>query len=318
MKGIIQAICISKERGTPKQPIPQVRMIENYGLEQDAHAGSWHRQVSLLSYDKVQAFKERGAVITDGAFGENLLVSGIDLAKLPVGTRLASGEILLEVTQIGKQCHQGCTIYKQVGDCIMPREGIFARVLRGGTLKTGDTLQVLPKPCWRAAVIVLSDSASAGERTDESGPAAAALLQENGFEISELLVLPDDRAALEEAFIRIADNQLADLIITSGGTGFSPRDWTPEATLAVAHRNAPGIAEAIRGYSMTITKRGMLSRGVSVLRGQTLIINLPGSPKAVRESLEFVMDTLDHALGILTGRDHNCAAEAPGKGTTKG
>ena len=140
--GIVNAVCISREKGTPKENIGQGLLIENWGLEHDAHAGKWHRQVSLLSYEKIEEFKAKGAPIDDGAFGENLIVSGYDLKALPVGTRLRSGEVLLEVTQIGKQCHSGCEIYKIMGDCIMPREGIFTRVLHGGVLTEGDEIHV--------------------------------------------------------------------------------------------------------------------------------------------------------------------------------
>ena len=140
--GIVMAVCISREKGTPKENIGQGLLIENWGLEHDAHAGKWHRQVSLLSYEKIEEFKAKGAPIDDGAFGENLIVSGYDLKALPVGTRLRSGEVLLEVTQIGKQCHSGCEIYKIMGDCIMPREGIFTRVLHGGVLTEGDEIHV--------------------------------------------------------------------------------------------------------------------------------------------------------------------------------
>lgn len=305
MKGTIRAICISKERGTAKYPIEQCRLIPEFGLEGDAHAGNWHRQVSLLSYEKVEAFNELGAGVLDGEFGENLLTVGLDLARLHIGTRLICGSGILEITQIGKECHKGCAIRNRVGDCIMPREGVFARVQKGGLLRPGDPVSIANG--WRASVIVLSDSASAGTREDKSGPLAVSMLRSFGFETDEALVLPDEPEALKKELIRIADHKLADLIITSGGTGLSPRDWTPEATLAVADRNAPGIAEAIRAYSMTITKRAMLSRGVSVLRGETLIINLPGSPKAVKEGLEYLEDTLGHALGILTGCEKNCA-----------
>ena len=142
MKGEIKAICISKERGTAKYEIPEAVLKEEWGIEGDAHAGNWHRQVSLLSYDAVEDFKSRGASVENGAFGENLLVEGYDLKTLPIGTRFCCGEVLLELTQIGKQCHSHCEIYKQVGDCIMPREGVFTRVLKGGILKKGDILEL--------------------------------------------------------------------------------------------------------------------------------------------------------------------------------
>lgn len=142
MKGEIKAICISEKRGTAKHEVKEALLKENWGIEGDAHAGKWHRQVSLLSYDEVEAFRARGADVENGAFGENILVEGYDLKTLPIGTLFSCGEVLLRLTQIGKQCHSHCEIYKQVGDCIMPREGVFTEVLRGGTLKTGDILVV--------------------------------------------------------------------------------------------------------------------------------------------------------------------------------
>ncbi len=142
--GKIMAVCISEKRGTQKKNIEKVRLIENFGLEGDAHAGNWHRQVSLLSYEKVRAFEEKGISVEDGAFGENLLVEGFDFKTLPVGTRFRCGEVLLEMTQIGKECHSHCEIYQAVGDCIMPREGVFARVLHGGEIQIGDELEIVP------------------------------------------------------------------------------------------------------------------------------------------------------------------------------
>lgn len=142
--GKIMAVCISKKRGTQKKNIEKVRLIENFGLEGDAHGGNWHRQVSLLSYEKVRAFEEKGISVEDGAFGENLLVKGFDFKTLPVGTRFRCGDVLLEMTQIGKECHSHCEIYQAVGDCIMPREGVFARVLHGGEIQIGDELEIVP------------------------------------------------------------------------------------------------------------------------------------------------------------------------------
>ncbi len=138
--GKVVAVCISEQKGTPKTNIGKGRLIENFGLEKDAHAGSWHRQISLLSYDKVQEFKHKVIDIPDGAFGENLLVKGIDFKSYPIGARFQCGEVLLEITQIGKSCHNECVIRQQVGDCIMPREGVFARVINGGSIEVGDDL----------------------------------------------------------------------------------------------------------------------------------------------------------------------------------
>ena len=138
--GKVMAICISEKKGTQKRNVHEALFIEDFGLENDAHAGKWHRQVSLLSYERIQDFKKKGAPVEDGAFGENLIVSGIDFKNLPVGTRFQSGDVVLEMTQIGKECHSGCEIYKIMGDCIMPREGVFARVIRGGRIREGDEL----------------------------------------------------------------------------------------------------------------------------------------------------------------------------------
>ena len=138
--GKIQAICISEKRGTVKYTVEEAKLIEDFGIEGDAHAGKWHRQVSLLSYEKIEEFKAKGAPVQDGAFGENLIVQGFDFRTLPVGTRLKCNDVILEITQIGKQCHNGCEIFKIMGDCIMPREGVFARVIHGGVISEGDEM----------------------------------------------------------------------------------------------------------------------------------------------------------------------------------
>jgi MOSC domain-containing protein YiiM len=141
--GIILAICTSEKKGTAKQMINEAEFKVDHGIVGDAHAGNWHRQISLLSFEKIEDFRSRGGEVDFGAFGENVVVEGIDLSKLPVGTKLAIGDILLEVTQIGKVCHDRCHIFYTVGDCIMPREGIFTKVLKGGIVKVGNTIEVL-------------------------------------------------------------------------------------------------------------------------------------------------------------------------------
>lgn len=142
--GIIHGICISEKKGTQKHWVPEALLEREWGIRGDAHAGKWHRQVSLLGLEQIEEFRARGAQVDFGAFGENLIVDGFHFRLLPVGTRLQSGEVLLEITQIGKECHSHCAIYKTMGDCIMPREGVFARVLRGGTLRPGDALELCP------------------------------------------------------------------------------------------------------------------------------------------------------------------------------
>ncbi|AGX43614.1 MOSC domain-containing protein [Clostridium saccharobutylicum] len=138
--GKIIAICISEKRGTAKKNIGECNIIEGFGLENDAHGGNWHRQVSLLSYNRVLDFNAKGGDVEDGAFGENILVEGIDFKTLPIGTIFKCNDVVLELTQVGKECHAHCEIYKRVGDCIMPREGVFARVIHGGKIKVGDDL----------------------------------------------------------------------------------------------------------------------------------------------------------------------------------
>lgn len=309
IKGVIKALCISKARGTAKHTVPAVRCLAGHGLEGDAHAGNWHRQVSLLSDEQVQAFNAAGGAVQPGDFGENILVCGIDFSALPVGTLLKAGEVVLKLTQIGKECHNHCQIFQRVGDCIMPREGVFATVEQGGELRPGMVMTAqLPAADapLRAAVMTLSDKGAAGQRQDTSGPRAAELLTAAGYEIVEQVLLPDAQQQIEQELKRLADSRQVDLIITTGGTGFSLRDVTPEATLAVATRLAPGIAEAIRMESMAITRRAMLSRGVSVLRNSTLIVNLPGSRKAVEEALAIVLPELEHGLRVLKGTAKEC------------
>ena len=139
--GVIKGICISEKRGTAKHEIEEAILVKDWGIQGDAHAGHWHRQVSLLSYEKIEEFRKKGADIELGAFGENLIVSGYDFRNLAVGTRFQCGEAVLEMTQIGKECHSQCEIYKRMGECIMPREGVFAIVLHGGTIRKGDLLE---------------------------------------------------------------------------------------------------------------------------------------------------------------------------------
>lgn len=308
--GKVIAICTSPARGTQKHQVPTARFTVEWGIEGDAHGGNWHRQVSLLSADKIAAFNARGANVQPGAFGENLVVEGFDFRALPVGTLLRCGDVLLEMTQIGKECHSHCEIFKRMGECIMPTQGVFARVLEPGEIRVGDEMEIQPRTeprPWQAAVITLSDKGAKGERRDESGPAIAKRLAEAGYEVVEQLLLADEAAPLKAQLMRLADQRQLDLILTTGGTGFGPRDITPEATLAVAHRNAPGIAEAMRAASLAITPRAMLSRAASVIRGKTLIINLPGSPKACMECMDVFLDTIPHAMGLLRGAVEDCA-----------
>ena len=307
--GKLLAICTSPKRGTVKTEVPSALLTPEWGILEDAHGGSWHRQVSMLSAEKIDSFRKK-IWVEYGAFGENLVIEGFDFRNLPVTSRFAIGDVVLEMTQIGKECHNDCIIKQQTGECIMPREGVFAKVITGGEIHVGDQVTMLPaleNPPLRAAVITLSDKGSRGEREDKSGPLIAQLLTAAGYVVEETMILSDEARALKAQLIRMADGRQVNLVLTTGGTGFSPRDITPEATCAVADRNAPGIAEAMRYHGLSITPRAMLSRGVSVLRGKTLIVNLPGSPKAVQEDLEYILPSLEHGVRIAAGLDGECA-----------
>lgn len=140
--GTVKAVCTSAVKGIQKSEQQYVDLIPDWGIEDDAHAGPWHRQVSLLGYERIEAFKELGADVQNGSFGENVIVEGFDLKSPPVGTHFQCGDVVLELTQIGKQCHQHCAIYHKMGDCIMPREGVFCKVIEGGRISAGDIFEI--------------------------------------------------------------------------------------------------------------------------------------------------------------------------------
>lgn len=144
--GTVKAVCTSSVKGIQKSEVDSVELSAGWGIKDDAHAGDWHRQVSLLPYEKIEDFKARGADVSNGSFGENIIVEGFDLKSLPVGTRFRSGNVVLELTQIGKECHARCAIYHKMGDCIMPREGAFCKVLQGGTIRPGDEIGLELRP----------------------------------------------------------------------------------------------------------------------------------------------------------------------------
>jgi len=303
--GVVVAVCVAPEKGEQKVAVERVLAVAGHGLEGDAHAGDWHRQVSLLSASGIDEMRDRGLELEPGDFGENLVVDGFDPGALGIGTRLELGEAELEITQIGKACHSRCAIYYQAGDCIMPREGVFARVVRGGEIGPGAPISVahsVPRDTVQAAVVTMSDSAAAGEARDTAGPAVAELLEsEVGANVAWTGVVPDDQETISNLLVELADRGL-DLILTAGGTGCAERDRTPEATVAVADRMVPGLAEAMRLASSEITNRAWLQRGVAAIRGSTLIVNLPGSRKAATENLQAILPVIGHAVDLLRGK----------------
>ncbi|MBR1730042.1 MAG: molybdenum cofactor biosynthesis protein [Selenomonadaceae bacterium] len=302
----IKAICISEKRGTRKFMIEEANFITEFGIEHDAHAGDWHRQVSFLGLNEIEEFRNRGGNVNFGDFGENIVADEITFKNLPIGTRLKSGEVYFEITQIGKECHSHCQIYHQVGDCIMPREGVFARVLHGGKIKVGDELEITTENIpLDAAIIISSDKGFTGEREDLSGKKCEEILTAANYKIIDKKILPDEKDQLVKQMKYYCDLGVG-LIVTTGGTGFSVRDVTPEATIEVCDRMAPGIAEAMRSKSLEITPRAMLSRATAGICKRSLIVNLPGSVKAVDECLNFVLPTLKHGIEILRGESGEC------------
>jgi molybdenum cofactor synthesis domain-containing protein len=319
----VVALCTSPSKGEPKHAVERALFVANHGIEGDAHAGDWHRQVSLLSAEEAEEWRERLPDLAPGAFAENVLVSGLDLDSLGLGSRLRLGvEAELEITQIGKECHSHrCTVFERLGECLMPRRGLFARVVRGGEVRPGDGIEVveaIPRATIQAVVFTVSDRCSRGEASDTAGPAVARLLAEGlGAHVFAIEVIPDERQVIEERLHHYCDGHSIDLVTTVGGTGFSPRDVTPEATRAVVDRPTPGLDEAMRAASMAQTPHAMLSRGASGMRKKTLIVNLPGSERGATENLETLLPALPHGLAKLRGDPSDCGRGAQGRKLTR-
>ena len=259
--GKVIAVCTSDRKGIQKKDVNTAHFSAEWGIDGDAHAGKWHRQISLLSADKIEAFNKRGAnVIPDDA-----RVVKHQLIRLPVGTLLRCNDVLLEMTQIGKECHSHCEIYKKMGDCIMPREGVFARVLEPGTISVGDEMTIVPREGhfpWQAAVITLGESGS--------GEPIAKRLRDAGYTVVEEPAIPDDARVLKQQLMRLCDQRQLDLILVTGGAGSAAQ----EAMSAVSDKPAPSIASA-------------------VIRGKTLIAADP------EEHMDALMDSAPQVMESL-------------------
>ncbi len=308
MKGVVVVVFLSERKGQAKTPVEKATLRAGYGLEGDAHAGEGHRQVSLLADADIEEMRRRGLELDYGAFGENLVVNGLELNEIGLGSRLRLGSTAeVIISQIGKVCHTPCAIYYQAGDCIMPRLGVFARCERGGEVSPGDEIVVLERVSRQTVVLTISDRCARGETEDTAGPAAAQMLHDRlGAHIYRRAVIPDERGRIEDILRHYSDGHSIDIILTVGGTGFAPRDVTPEATRAVVERLAPGLEETMRAASLRVTPHAMLSRGVSGIRGSTLIVNLPGSERAARGNLETILPAIPHAVEKLRGSPVDC------------
>ena len=311
-RGTIQAICVSEKKGERKTPVDATTLVTNHGIQGDAHAGVWHRQVSLLAASDVDTMRAKGLPdLKAGDFAENVVLSGIDLSALGLGSRLRLGaEVEISLTQIGKVCHTRCAIYHQTGDCIMPRRGVFARVLSGGMINVNDEVAVMkavPRHALQCVVLTISDRCSRGEAEDTAGPAVAELLcKELGGHLYALEIIPDERGQIEERLKHYCNGHSIDLICAVGGTGFSPRDVTPEAVSAIVERPTPGLDEAMRQASLQKTPHAMLSRATSGICGTTLVVSLPGSKRAATENLEAILPALEHGIRKLRGDPADC------------
>jgi molybdopterin adenylyltransferase len=303
----ITSVNISEEKGTIKKPVEQIELTHN-GVRNDAHAGHWNRQVSLLGTESIAKFEaEANRKVMPGEFAENITTKGMELWTLHPLDRFTAGDIELEITQIGKECHgTSCAIFKEVGNCVMPKEGIFCRVLSPGILKAGMELEYHPK-MFRVVVITLSDRASAGEYEDRSGPRINELLKAHfsNFNIQYSIfniLIPDDPHKLEE-LLHKAKEELVDLVITTGGTGIGPRDFTPDVVKTFLDKEIPGIMELIRMKYGTDKPAALLSRSVAGVMGKSLVFTLPGSVKAVNEYLAEILRSLLHMIYMLHGLD---------------
>lgn len=307
----VEALCTSEKKGEPKRPGEAAVFRADHGIEGDAHAGPWHRQVSLLAAEDIETVRRTLPDVGPGVFAENVVLAGIDLAELGLGSRLRLGpEVLVSITQIGKVCHSLCAIGRLTGDCIMPRLGLFARVLESGEVRVGDAVEVValvPRERFQAVVVTVSDRCARGLAEDTAGPAVARVLEDElDLHIYRYAVVPDEQDEIAGRLRHYADGHSIDLVVTVGGTGLAPRDVTPEATRAVVERPTPGLDEAMRAASLAKTPRAMLSRGASGIRAATLIVNLPGSKRGATENLEAILPALTHGLKKLRGDPADC------------
>jgi molybdenum cofactor synthesis domain-containing protein len=303
----VVSVNISEEKGTVKHPVPEITIVDT-GIVADAHAGMPNREVSLLARESAERFsREIGRDVAFGEFAENITTRGLDMREVYLLDRLRIGEVELEVTQIGKKCHgENCAIFREVGRCVMPKEGIFCRVIRGGVVKAGDPLTHTAR-ALRCRIITLSDRASRGEYEDRSGPRVKKLLEEfmrdKRWHLDiETGVIPDDSETLVRE-LRAAREAACDLMITTGGTGVGPRDITPDVVAKACDKLIPGIMEHIRTKYGADKPAALLSRGVAGVIGRGLVFTLPGSVKAVEEYMVEILKTLEHLVWMLRGLD---------------
>lgn len=305
----IVSLNISEKKGVIKNPVDSFNLNEN-GIVGDAHAGKWHRQVSILGSESIEKFSgELGRSIVPGEFAENITLQGLDSTKVGVLDRFTCGEVVLELTQIGKKCHgTNCVIFREVGDCVMPKEGIFCRVVSGGVLKTNDELVFHPKE-FKILVITLSDRCYAGISTDASGPLLVqkikALMDSKSRKYSiDSIILPDEPEVISEKLKDAFDNEY-DIIVTTGSTGIGPRDIAPETIKPLLDKEIPGIMDMVRlKYGME-KPNALISRAIAGTKNKTLVFAVPGNPKAVAEYMDEINKIIFHCFNMLYSIDNH-------------
>lgn len=301
------SVNISEKKGEIKLPVSKI-VLNSQGVVGDAHAGDWHRQVSILGKESFDAFKTlSGRMPAWGEFAENITTEGMEVFKTHPGDRFTCGKVVLEVTQIGKKCHgDGCAIFREVGTCVMPKEGIFTRVISSGTIVPGDTLEFHPKQ-YKALVVTLSDRASSGVYEDISGPKLVKRVEsyfaDLGLNVEvNYLVIPDDKHVLTDV-LKDAKREEVNVVFTTGGTGVGVRDITPDVVRRMLDKEIPGIMELIRVKYGSDKPNALLSRGVVGLMGETFVYTLPGSVKAIDEYMDEITKTLYHLFLMRMGID---------------
>lgn len=299
----IISVNISEKKGTIKKSVKEI-IINETGVVGDAHAGNWKRQVSLLGIESVKKFSDMAKRdVHCGEFAENITTEGFKIYQSKILDRFLINDVELEVTQIGKECHGNtCAIFREVGDCVMPKEGIFCRVIKAGKVKAGDEFSYVPR-IFKIAVISLSDRASRGEYTDRSGPMISGMIKdhfessEQKFEIENAL-LPDDEALLKKLLNKFVKEHV-DIIFTTGGTGIGSKDITVDVVKPLLHKEIPGIMDFIRLKYGSEKPNALISRSVAGVINKTMIFTLPGSVKAVTEYMTEINKVLNHLILML-------------------
>ncbi len=306
--GEIFSVNISSDKGISKSPVKQAYAVKHFGAKGDAHYGFSHRQISLLSWEDIEEqnfhLKRKGFEISQlkpGDFAENITTKGVDLSSLKIGDKIRVGpEVILEVTQIGKKCHDACEIYKKIGSCIMPKRGIFAKVLKEGWFRKSELIFLIKE---KIGIITVSDSCFKGKREDESGKVIQKMVASLG-KIVEYKIVPDEKGLLKSVLLDLTDEKAVDLVLTTGGTGISPRDITPDVTKELIDKKLPGFGELVRIKTFSSSPTSILSRAVAGIRGKTIVVNLPGSPRGVEECLAILLPILPHAFEMIRGLSH--------------